>query len=552
MQTSDGSSRPVELITRVVARACTKAFVVTVRPFFPVSATVVLRPDGQVLETLNAAKLGLSDAELAGKGGALLSSHVHRGGNGGGESPVEYVIASKASEPVLTRLSVAQSDERVTLDFERVDQSFEAVFALDGEGRVRDCSRFFAPRMTGYTREQLLGQSINLVVPSLFPVAPSGVSFSCEGVHSEGHALFLSLVLTRIAGGNFCCQMRRHTVASPQEAPNASPVPAIPGMRAGALLGSGAFSCVKLGRSEGTDQRLSAVKFIAQKHANSALKEVGILRTLDHHAIPKLHFVAETASHVAIAMEFCPGIELGNYIKTRGWSLPEAECKHYFRQLCSAVAYIHACGVVHRDLKTENVLVLPGAAGGASAGGQPEWRRNQIKLIDFGLSVKVQSGAMQTVFCGTPAYAAPEILALKPYHGPEIDVWSMGIVLYVMLMGKFPFASVRSVIEMPFPEDLVKNICCANLLSNILQKDPAARVTVSQIMAHSWLSECDNIRFVRCRVLGEKARGDEEPCYSESTEDAAHKKRSRLAMEERTVRQKVVALGQAGSSSTAE
>ncbi len=167
------------------------------------------------------------------------------------------------------------------------------------------------------------------------------------------------------------------------------------------------------------------------------------------------------------------------------------------------------------------------------------------------------------MFCGTPAYAAPEILALKPYHGPEIDVWSMGIVLYVMLMGKFPFASVRSVIEQPFPEDSIKNICCANLLSNILQKDPAGRMTVTQIMAHSWLSECDNIRFVRCRVLGDKARSDDaaaaSPSLSESTEDAASRnKRVRqeglAATGERPVRHRVAALAvnNAGSSSTGE
>ncbi len=377
--------------------------------------------------------------------------------------------------------------------------------------------------MTGYRREHLLNRSINAIVPHLFPVAPTGMSFSCEGVHKDGHALYLVVTLTRTTSGLLSCQLRRHTISCPQEAPRATnECQELADVRAGALLGTGAFSAVRLGR---VGERVSAIKYIAQKHAVAAAKEVEILRLLDHSAIPKLHFVRHTADHLAIAMEFCPGIELGNYVKSRGWSLCDAESKLYFRQLCSAVHYIHGMSIIHRDLKTENVLVLPGSPGCG------DWRKNQVKLIDFGLSVRVEPGVMQTVFCGTPAYAAPEVLALKPYHGPEIDVWSLGIVLYVMLLGKFPFASVRAVQETPFPADSIKNICCANLLSNILQKDPSARFTVAQVLAHSWLNdESNNIRFVKCRVLADRGRNEE--ALTESTEDTRGGKRVGLEFDD--------------------
>jgi hypothetical protein len=474
----DGSSCLVEVTGTAISRRGAEYVVMSLRLFVPLSASVVLGSAGHMVSSRDLDLIGFGRGELADKrGGPLFPLSVVSLPEG---VAVEYVVSAKRAEPVLTRLCVRRgAEETVTLLFERVDcTTCVAVLLLDAQGMVRDCGAFCTPRVTGYTREQLLNRSINVVVPLLFPVAPAGVTFSCEGIHKDGHALYLATTLTRTASGMLCCQLSRQSVSHGLEASRAAyEGPELHEVCMGALLGWGAFSVVRLGRH---GDRLSAIKFIPQKNASAALKEAEILRALDHPAIAKLHFVRHTECRFAIAMEFCPGTELGCYVKSRGGALCEGESKLYFRQLCSAVCYIHGMRIAHCDLKTENVMVLLGDV---------DWRRNQVKLIDFGVSVRVEPGVMQTVCCGTPAYAAPEVLALKPHSGPETDVWSLGIVLYVMLQGKFPFPNRRAIQETPFPDALVTNRCCANLLSSMLQKDPRGRFTMAQVAAHAWLNE---------------------------------------------------------------
>jgi hypothetical protein len=370
---------PMELTIRAVTRQGGTWCFITLRPFVPTSAFVVVKPSGQVVEAKDMDKVGVCSSNLMGK---LLSPRVMALEEG---VAVEYVIAPKDTEPVLTLLRVKKSDETVTLDFERVELSIETAFVLDAEGLVRDCSSYFTSKITGYTRDQLLGRSINIVVPGLFSVVPIGVSFSCEGVHKNGHTLYLVVTVTRGGGeGNYCCQMRRHSVACPQEVPRVLERLELENVRIGALLGSGAFSSVRLGQM---DDRVSAIKFIAKRHSKAALREAEILKMLAHHAVPKFHFVMQSETHVAVGIELCPGIELGNYVRSRRRALSEQECKHYFRQLCSAVSYIHGVGIVHRDIKVENVLLQPCGLGN-------HWMANHVKLIDFGLSMHLEPGLL--------------------------------------------------------------------------------------------------------------------------------------------------------------
>ncbi len=495
---------------------------ISLSPFFPFSATVVLSLDGRVVEAADVDKLGfrVEDLNLA----ALLSPMVLAMSS---EELTECLISPKEAKSVLTLFSVSRSEETLHFSFEKVEQSTEVVFLLNSEGVIIDCSSHCAPRITGYSRAHFLGHSVNVVVPDLFPLVPMDVNFGCMGVHRDGHDLFLSVTVTKLAEGTCCLRMRRHIEMSSKT--NVGKIQ-FPNLQLGALLGTGAFSVVRLGKweSKGEDELL-AVKLVDRKHAKAALKEVNILKLLDHPAIPKLHFVTETPTHVAIGMEFCPGMELGHYIKTmKGPGLPGQECKHYFRQLCSVVSYLHGVGVVHRDLKMENVLVLPDRIDSQN------WKKNQIKLIDFGLSLRYQPDVTKNDCCGTLAYAAPEMLAQKPYRGPEIDVWSLGVVLHVMVTGKLPFSSPRAIVEAPFAKIGISNDGCADLLDGMLQKSSATRFTMSEIMSNCWLNDNEQFRFVKCRVIVQTKIESIEEANSEreSTEETGRQKRGRSSCED--------------------
>ena len=162
--------------------------------------------------------------------------------------------------------------------------------------------------------------------------------------------------------------------------------------------------------------------------------------------------------------------------------LCEAEARKFFRQICAAVAYIHEAGYAHRDLKPENILIDD---------------EHQLKLIDFGLCAKPKGG-MDTVLetcCGSPAYAAPELVTGRNYLGSEADIWSMGVLLYAILCGFLPFddeniSSLYKKIQLGVyekPEWLSKG--SLEMLQAMLQTDPKKRITVKELLQHPWLME---------------------------------------------------------------
>lgn len=196
-------------------------------------------------------------------------------------------------------------------------------------------------------------------------------------------------------------------------------------------LGEGSFAKVREGLHVLTGEKV-AIKVIDKKRAKkdtyvtkNLRREGQIQQMIRHPNITQLLDILETENSYYLVMELCPGGNLMHkiYEKKR---LDEAEARRYIRQLISAVEHLHRAGVVHRDLKIENLLLD---------------EDNNIKLIDFGLSncagILGYSDPFSTQ-CGSPAYAAPELLARKKY-GPKIDVWSIGVNMYAMLTGTLPF-----------------------------------------------------------------------------------------------------------------
>uniref|UniRef100_A0A8D2B4L7 non-specific serine/threonine protein kinase n=1 Tax=Sciurus vulgaris TaxID=55149 RepID=A0A8D2B4L7_SCIVU len=213
-------------------------------------------------------------------------------------------------------------------------------------------------------------------------------------------------------------------------------------------------------------------------------REGQIQQMICHPNIMQLLDILETENSCYLLMELCPGGNLMHKIYEKKW-LEESEARRYIRQLISAVEHLHRAGVVHRDLKIENLILD---------------EDNNIKLIDFGLSNCAGILGYSDPFsmqCGSPAYAAPELLAWKKY-GPKIDVWSIGVNMYAMLTGTLPFTvepfSLRALYQKmvdkemnPLPTQLSTG--AINFLHSLLEPDPVKRPNIQQALANRWLNE---------------------------------------------------------------
>ncbi|KAM7076531.1 maternal embryonic leucine zipper kinase isoform 10-T14 [Ciconia maguari] len=193
-------------------------------------------------------------------------------------------------------------------------------------------------------------------------------------------------------------------------------------------IGTGGFAKVKLARHLLTGEKV-AIKIMDKRALGDDLPRVKIeidaVKNLSHQHICQLYHVIETSKKIFMVLEYCPGGELFDYIISKD-RLSEEEARVFFRQIVSAIAYVHSQGYAHRDLKPENLLID---------------EEHNLKLIDFGLCAKPKGGLDYhlNTCCGSPAYAAPELIQGKAYIGSEADIWSMGVLLYALLCGFLPF-----------------------------------------------------------------------------------------------------------------
>ncbi|EJD39005.1 Pkinase-domain-containing protein, partial [Auricularia subglabra TFB-10046 SS5] len=243
----------------------------------------------------------------------------------------------------------------------------------------------------------------------------------------------------------------------------------------GKVIGEGTYGKVRLGTHRLTATRV-AIKQIPKALSAQLTREIHHHRRLHHPHVTQLYEVIATESYIWLVTELCAGGELFDYLVEKG-RLSEDETRALFGQLCLAVAYIHDKGVVHRDLKLENVLLD---------------ERCRVKLGDFGFTREFERGSLLDTFCGTTGYASPEMLLGKKYHGQEVDVWSLGIILYALLTGTLPFDDddedeMRDKIikgEYEDPEWLTAD--ARDLIRRVLVQDETKRLTIAQILAHKW------------------------------------------------------------------
>ncbi|CAH2235931.1 5'-AMP-activated protein kinase catalytic subunit alpha-2 isoform X1 [Pararge aegeria] len=252
----------------------------------------------------------------------------------------------------------------------------------------------------------------------------------------------------------------------------------------GVTLGVGTFGKVKIGEHQLTKHKV-AVKILNRQKIKSLdvvgkiRREIQNLKLFRHPHIIKLYQVISTATDIFMIMEYVSGGELFDYIVKRG-KLQEHEARRFFQQIISGVDYCHRHMIVHRDLKPENLLLD---------------HNMHVKIADFGLSNMMMDGEFLRTSCGSPNYAAPEVISGKLYAGPEVDVWSCGVILYALLCGTLPFddehvptlfRKIKSGI-FPIPEYLNKSV--VSLLCNMLQVDPMKRATIEDVKKHEWFQK---------------------------------------------------------------
>uniref|UniRef100_A0A914WZX7 non-specific serine/threonine protein kinase n=1 Tax=Plectus sambesii TaxID=2011161 RepID=A0A914WZX7_9BILA len=208
-------------------------------------------------------------------------------------------------------------------------------------------------------------------------------------------------------------------------------------------------------------------------------REIQNLSLFRHPHIIRLYQVISTPTDIFMIMEYVCGGELFDYIVKHG-RLKTPEARRFFQQIISGVDYCHRHMVVHRDLKPENLLLD---------------EKNNVKIADFGLSNIMTDGDFLRTSCGSPNYAAPEVISGKLYAGPEVDVWSCGVILYALLCGTLPFddehvptlfRKIKSGI-FPIPDYLEKPV--VNLLLHMLQVDPMKRATIKEVIQHEWFQK---------------------------------------------------------------
>jgi len=252
-------------------------------------------------------------------------------------------------------------------------------------------------------------------------------------------------------------------------------------------LGRGAFATVNKARHKETGE-LYAVKMIGKKNVKKEdlgrlTTEMEVLQTVKHPNIIELKEVFETNNMLYIVTEFATGGELFDRIVKRG-SYTERDAAELVKKVILALEYLHSRGIAHRDLKPENLLL------------QNENEDTEVKIADFGLSKIIGDSVLMQTACGTPGYVAPEILQACGY-GKEVDMWSVGVITYILLCGFPPFynenipllfeAIIKA--EFDYPAEYWDEISdtCLEFIDRLLVVDPKARMTASEALNHRWL-----------------------------------------------------------------
>jgi len=250
------------------------------------------------------------------------------------------------------------------------------------------------------------------------------------------------------------------------------------------VLGQGSYAIVKLALDKHSNQKVAVkiyekYRLIDPRKMKNVRREIQLLENINHPNVIKMNYSFDTAKQIYIIMEYVGQTSLHSFIKGRmGKKLEELEVKRLFKEVVQGISYCHSKNIVHRDIKMENILIDD---------------NKNIKIIDFGFSICATPDKRLNIFCGTPSYMAPEIVSKINYKGCPADIWALGILLYALLTGSFPFRGFDD-------KDLFKKITrgkydtpssmsegSKSLLEKMLKVSPDQRIIAEQILQDKWL-----------------------------------------------------------------
>ncbi|CEP11537.1 hypothetical protein [Parasitella parasitica] len=258
-------------------------------------------------------------------------------------------------------------------------------------------------------------------------------------------------------------------------------------------IGYGSTGHVKLGIHRKSGVKV-AIKIIPRKQLSTSIKitqaverELAVLQLLNHPNLIELYQILQDSNNIYFITEYVPGGELYHMVLgSKEGCIPEIKARELFSQIANALAWCHARHICHRDLKPENILL--------------DNDRKSIKIADFGMAVMQPTNKLLQTSCGSPHYASPEIVRGIPYYGPAADVWSAGVILYVLLTGKLPFddnhvgkllAKIKTGRFRPMPEWVSES--AKDLIYRMLIVDPSKRISFNDVLLHPWMQ---SIRLV--------------------------------------------------------
>nr|XP_021000407.2 testis-specific serine/threonine-protein kinase 1-like [Parasteatoda tepidariorum] len=264
------------------------------------------------------------------------------------------------------------------------------------------------------------------------------------------------------------------------------------GFEMGEVLGEGSYSVVRAATYKKTDIAVKVIDRAKVSHDFSSKflpREVEILSKIKHKSIISVIKIFNYPTKVYIFMEYLPRGDLLQHLREDG-SLGEKKSKHYFKQMVGALQYLHGQNITHRDLKCENILLD---------------NKDGIRIIDFGFCRKVVTSSGRRVlcetYCGSTAYAAPEVLQGTPYNPMLYDVWSLGCILFIMVTRCMPFdeSNVRLMVEyqlkrkIKYPRRVTVSFDVRDIIQKMLEPDVTKRISMDRISQHKWLTEDDEL-----------------------------------------------------------
>lgn len=247
------------------------------------------------------------------------------------------------------------------------------------------------------------------------------------------------------------------------------------------VLGQGGYGFVRLARRKSkadTKENHLATKVIAKdcledwQKVKGTIAEAKILMNMSHQNIVKVEGLYQNSCYYQLIMERCPGITLFMLVELNH-HLQENSARLIFRQVLDAIGYLHEKNIVHNDIKDENIIVTT---------------ELKVTIIDFG-SATFDDGEKTRIYCGSETYTSPEVLSGARFNRVGQEIWSLGVLLFVMVYGENPFANVVKAEEciLHFPTSIQVSMTCMQLLSSVLTKDVAARPGVKKMAGNEWV-----------------------------------------------------------------